>query len=1781
MSMKDDFLEEIKQGDYVTISYGQNLTVEGTVIKLTDSQVRLQTKSGSPRIALDSIISYDTPEPPEETKEEEQREDIGGGKGEDEGKSQTPAPVPVFTGVQALAELLTKAAPMTLEEIADWEGAKSRFEGADCPRALRNEGMSLISTFINVRKQMPMAANLLEDKMHNITAKAHRLALQYPEVKEDLYDLLASMYFQLEDYARAESFCVRAGDHMGAAYAAHLGRNTKELDRYLDEYVRYPSEVDPYLYALYAASACRRRSVLALCQRGGELLQIAEPEEQDRHELECLCAAALAISRDGSLPLEWAMLYSPDEAGKCLERFGASLPEGWEKADIPAGGAGHVGGGKKPEVKVYTSTIIRFDPEKLCGFINGTPDNHFFHLRQVTKEDDLRRILAHGEPASNLEVTFSLGKPYDPTKRPSAYNVRLTERGAAEAERRLEHIRQENTAGEEVVYGTMDDYSQEMAFGHIFADGKTYNVIGREIVDPHLKAYLALNYRCDVRVCFFAKTDKKGKNIAVKVRLANEADQASESDLRSLIRQKELTQAEVDAWPKVKARLENPEAFAPQVRDLYELPYEELEPVPEKPAEKPKTESEPPAPNPGGTTQQTVTTVTSSNLPPLEPLPRNGSNPFAGLAPLSGVFYEEAHRKMLRGDLKEAEQLYISAIRAKDRTESAIADLVTVYLRDASRINDAISLMESYGGELPEEKRMNMVIQIYQKGQDRPYRIKLCYLLDEAVAMPIPIKTRLHYLGLQGSTLRSLGEYNMALNSYRRWRQMYDTEVQYRGQSAVTQFANALNFIKRGEATCYYLLGEKAKAEELAKELIRVSAADEIAQRILDGTLQDMPGLESGKGADEQAFVVVSEEEINLDGVELSGFARNRMNEIPLSRYLKSYALVNEGYMGDARKAHDDIGFLLGAQGQTPSVRSERLLCAAKIVLSVQERFGKEKGMQASLRKLRLTEADEKTYIARSMASYGDAVLEAQQEQDTARYAYLQAIELLTERETDWNKSFNHYILSYFHGRQDIAQIVIENNRSRAAAQPKGADTSVLVDGRPQDVGEFVIGMVKLRKTLRLTKRNLRTHTELVDRLRRCAAIDDVVSWLERNEIQVNHSTIDGFAKTLNQAEEMMQRAEQEVGELMKRLPSQVLSMINSEELLEQLRSPRLCCWLNYADRNRLNQICAILDEFRSYFTIRDFQHRSVRFERAIQQTVDLVRTITDNPTQLSYDVFLPQLEQTRLRLQEERDRHYASLPPEIELRFTEGVSPYLNNSEIHVHLTIANGSAQSGGAERQLADNIELTAAAVTPGVEFLRIDTDTSGCVYGGKELEAILVFRVTDEQVLTLGTFDASVKCTYRYNALPTKVEDGEVTFDEPVVFHWGQVSRIENPFHKYIGHEMEDAEMFKGRQATIDQLVSTMRVDGRFNYGHGILLYGQTRAGKSSIRVHFVNAVRRTYPGVILVDMKNLNGEAITEQSFYIDLLNVLEVELKKNHPDVLAKMEEEELVSPRERFETQPAVAMSYFRRFMSGLYELIKPMGKMILLVADEFSAINTAIKDGRLHTNFMQSWKAMLENYGLFTVCFGQDDTPIFVRANQNAFARMELQKITYLAEDPAKDLMDSPIAVKHQDDTLKSRYTAAALDELYELTSGSAYLIIKVCDLLVEYLNSKGAENVTPGILQNFLRTSVFKGNSCITEQDFEPQIGDRADANLYEVNRSLLLDIARNSQTNGWAEIHSLSAEGLEPREGQTPQRRLDELLQRLQERDVIEMEERRRCRIKVALLTRWLLTTYGRR
>ena len=230
----------------------------------------------------------------------------------------------------------------------------------------------------------------------------------------------------------------------------------------------------------------------------------------------------------------------------------------------------------------------------------------------------------------------------------------------------------------------------------------------------------------------------------------------------------------------------------------------------------------------------------------------------------------------------------------------------------------------------------------------------------------------------------------------------------------------------------------------------------------------------------------------------------------------------------------------------------------------------------------------------------------------------------------------------------------------------------------------------------------------------------------------------------------------------------------------------------------------------------------------------------------------------------------------------------------------------------------------------------------------------------------------------------------------------------------------------------------------------------------------------------------------------------------------------------------------------------------------DEFTYIYDWIRKGEMTDRFMKFWKAFIQNNDIFAIIIGQDHMMKFINDVRftNDFGAVDNQKVTYLKEEYAKKLMYEPILYRGE-----SRYKEGALDRLYELTSGSAYLIMNLCAGLVDYLNEKHSRYITKAHIDDYINKNL----SLFDERFFQPQYDDKSDIEnelqISEKNKEILKKIAQASNKREWAYLDGIC---------NTDEDR--KLLENLKERDVIIMDGAR-CKIKVSLYKEWIIKKYG--
>ena len=659
---------------------------------------------------------------------------------------------------------------------------------------------------------------------------------------------------------------------------------------------------------------------------------------------------------------------------------------------------------------------------------------------------------------------------------------------------------------------------------------------------------------------------------------------------------------------------------------------------------------------------------------------------------------------------------------------------------------------------------------------------------------------------------------------------------------------------------------------------------------------------------------------------------------------------------------------------------------------------------------------------------------------------------------------------------------------------------------------------------------------------------------------KITKSEFDGlFEQAILEIDRTTASLEQDLDECLKDIFADLRREISFERLASE---PRLI-WLCPSDRERLIKLVDTIKLLRSYVSDSDFDSKANTLSTMRTRLEELSAEITKYPTHLAYEVFLQRILRLLDVVSSERNSIFGEYPPDLTMNPILVAVLKDANGLVRVHFQIKNAKGC------QMADNIKI--AVVGSAIELIDTPESRVRGVRGGEAKEVLLSLKLPTDMWKS-NVFDVEFEVLYEYND-----EQSETISDflQPPPFAInvsGDTPPISNPYKGKTKNVMESKEMFYGRDVLIEKLVSQIRgADGEYNRGHAVALFGQTRAGKSSILFHCKSQIVEKYGNeAIVVDYGSV-GETAGERGFFYTLISELVGELETNHRELDAALESTDLKEYPDRILLHPEDGQLLFTDFFRKLRRLFNDLDtqKVIVLLIDEFTYFHAWIKNGELTPRFMQYWKAIMQDYGFYAIVVGQDNMPVFKKEYPNEFGAMELEPVTYLSQEYAYKLMDEPLLLNG-----KSRYHEKALERLYELTAGSAFLILMICDRLVEHLNRIGSPSITKAIIGEFLRENAWCQNSFVDRTTFESQLDDRAWPELGAKNEVLLLEIARATRDeNGYAEISQLRCRDFSSEE-------ITSLLDRLSERNVIIKVENKYCKIVVGLLKEWLLFHYGR-
>jgi hypothetical protein len=465
--------------------------------------------------------------------------------------------------------------------------------------------------------------------------------------------------------------------------------------------------------------------------------------------------------------------------------------------------------------------------------------------------------------------------------------------------------------------------------------------------------------------------------------------------------------------------------------------------------------------------------------------------------------------------------------------------------------------------------------------------------------------------------------------------------------------------------------------------------------------------------------------------------------------------------------------------------------------------------------------------------------------------------------------------------------------------------------------------------------------------------------------------------------------------------------------------------------------------------------------------TISWWRPLLTYPLQLSWSMLLPRWETRRIRPERSLLHYQAVYWDAYQFLPLVGLFDHLLlvAQQFPQELDSAfNLITQSRQRELARAAQIELDArqlealpdlTAIADGRRLLSatLPTDPAGALlrsfrYVSLDVAAALNQRSAYNQRLALSVVADRLNGLVR--ELTRSPEPYALRF-RPIAHHWHEIlaaqveilttavaqrQEIEDPY--IIGIPLTARqEIFVGR-AAISQRIEHLLHDRRHP---PLLIYGQRRMGKTSL----LNNLGRLLPQHIIplfVDLQGPVAFATDHAGLIYNLTRGMQRSAYDQRDTLLPDL-------PRASIAADPATA---FDVWLDGVEkQIIKERDGQILLMLDEFEALDEALQSGRFSEGFvLGTLRHIIQHRQRIKVLLAGSHTLDEFRRWSSYLLNAEVLHLGCLEEAEALQLIEQPIP------NFRLRYDPDAVQRVYTLTSGHPFLLQLLCSEIVAIKNS-----------------------------------------------------------------------------------------------------------------------------
>ena len=1082
---------------------------------------------------------------------------------------------------------------------------------------------------------------------------------------------------------------------------------------------------------------------------------------------------------------------------------------------------------------------------------------------------------------------------------------------------------------------------------------------------------------------------------------------------------------------------------------------------------------------------------------------------------------------MIEKDTEKAIHLFQLAIEKRDNVEPSVKELVLLLGR-SGRSQEAIDLLEHHRQHMSDQQSLdNLLIDIYQRAGQYDRALAL---LERVLGRATTKERRAHILWQMANCHLQQDHYAQAEQRYR--------EVLSLGQER--------RAAKKQIALCLIKQQKYDEAERLLNEILDI-ASDTQAVELLEEIKRVKA---SGQSASARIDEIITETRLSGFSSEISAFTRFFLERCKYTGVRPERVQQKKLDRTDVRRL-DDLATQLGMRN--PRERAEYYLSAARIISEAEDWDDPRQIYK---------------YLYRSFASHGDAAVLENKPLDAAREWYCEALTMY-DGERSRNREEQE---SGGRDKQDAVNALVRYLYSTLGAVP----TSPNIPGIDETLEEVLrLSLEKNRLFDQITYLLMRSRYAAQRVLTRLYSRPTLratsLQYLQHNDIVVSGEmgSQEGFMQLWNDLRrkrfEEVRAISAELG-MIARADMSVAALENSLRGLERIKVAGEHLLFDL-DQQRLRQLRQVLEILIDLGREQTFEEQERYCALAQTSCQDLLRDIEDSPTRLSVEELYPIIETLSEKTAERLEHIYSRSVPQVALRLPEGMEWYSpETGHIEVQVVVTNRLGCSPAEALELVPQEDEDFFQVEDAGRAIRLDSS----LRGGDQKILYIPLRLT-EQARRSEAFSLPVYAQYRTRSgetVPTPVANFSIR-----LYAGGQFERIENPYATYAnGSTVENRDMFFGRDEMITNIANAIRSTRAES--KSVVIYGQKRAGKSSILYHLKEQLKQD-PNLLVLDIGNIGSllDIKSARFLYQVLWSILR--------ELQWAIEDEQYERGRSALELAFPTDLEFFAHpspltFFQDIFERFKRViartdswrDARVVLLIDEFSYIYSQILNGRIEHEFMKIWKALLQRNFFSCVLVGQDTMPRFKQAFPNEFGTSQDVRVTYLATRDAIRLIDEPLRIGGKNG--ESRFREKAIDRVVDLSAGNPFYIQIICNRLVDYMNEKHARLVTEADIEQ-VKEQLVRGEHRLAWEDFDNLLssGDLPEQTaMIDDAKKVLTAIAINTRL-GSCDRESITSSVSETRAS------IDEILDDLVTRDVIEIENRRNYRIRVSLFKEWLL------